>query len=52
MPWTTPPIIGGFLATGHWSGAALAFVNIIISIIIYLPFVVIAERMEAKNEMA
>lgn len=51
MPWTTPPILGGFLATGHWSGAALAFVNIVISIIIYLPFVVIAERMEAKNEM-
>lgn len=51
MPWTTPPIIGGFLATGHWSGAALAIVNIVISIVVYLPFVMIAERMEAKNEM-
>lgn len=49
MPWTTPPIISGFLATGHISGAILATVNIIISIVIYLPFVYAAERMEAKK---
>ena len=49
MPWTTPPIISGFLATGHISGAILALVNIIISIVIYLPFVYAAERMEAKK---
>ena len=51
IPWTTPPIIGGFLATGHWSGAALAAVNIIVSIVIYLPFVYAAEKMEARREM-
>lgn len=49
MPWTTPPIVSGFLATGHISGAILATVNILISIVIYLPFVYAAERMEAKK---
>lgn len=49
MPWTTPPIISGFLATGHISGAILSIVNIIISTLIYLPFVYAAERMEAKK---
>jgi PTS system cellobiose-specific IIC component len=50
IPWVTPPIIGGYLATGgHWSGAVLAAVNLVISVIIYLPFVVAAERLEAKK---
>lgn len=50
IPWVTPPIIGGYLATGgHWSGAALAAINVVISIIIYLPFVVVAERIEVKR---
>ena len=49
MPWTTPPILGGFMATGHWSGAALCIVNIAVSILIYLPFVVMAEKMDAKK---
>lgn len=48
MPWTTPPILGGFMATGHISGAILSLVNIIIAIIIYLPFVYISEKMEDK----
>ena len=49
MPWTTPPIIGGFMATGHWSGAVLCVVNIVVSILIYLPFVVMAEKIDAKK---
>jgi len=50
IPWVTPPIIGGYLATGgHVSGAVLAAVNVVISIIVYLPFVVVAERMEVKK---
>ncbi len=49
MPWTTPPILGGFMATGHWSGAVLCIVNILVSILVYLPFVVMAEKMDAKR---
>jgi PTS system cellobiose-specific IIC component len=48
VPWTTPPIIGGFLATSHWSGAALAVVNLAISFIIYLPFVIISNKADEK----
>ena len=37
--WTTPPIVSGYLATNSWRGAVLQLVIIIISVIIYLPFV-------------
>lgn len=37
--WTTPPFVSGYLATGSWKGAALQLVIIIISVLIYLPFV-------------
>lgn len=50
MPWVTPPILGGWLATGgHLSGALLAAVNLVISIVIYLPFVIAQNRIESKK---
>lgn len=49
MPWTTPPIIGGLMATGHWTGGALCVVNIVVSVMIYLPFVIMAEKIDAKK---
>lgn len=49
IPWVTPPIVGGFMANGHWSGAALAAVNLIISIVIYLPFVIASEKIDARR---
>ncbi|MGL4362918.1 MAG: PTS sugar transporter subunit IIC [Cellulosilyticaceae bacterium] len=49
LPWTLPPVLGGFLATGHWTGAALAMVNLVVGIIIYIPFIIMAERIDAKN---
>lgn len=53
IPWVTPPIIGGLLATGgHISGAVLAAVNLAISILIYIPFVIAQGRMEAKKEQS
>lgn len=51
IPWVTPPIIGGFLATGGaWQGAVLAAINLVISIAIYLPFVILSERIDARKE--
>ena len=39
LPWTMPPIIGGFLATGaSWRGALLQVVLILVSVAIYYPF--------------
>ncbi|MGL4818560.1 MAG: PTS sugar transporter subunit IIC [Bacilli bacterium] len=48
VPWTTPPIIGAFLATADISGAILAAVNLAISTLIYLPFLVASLRQERK----
>lgn len=38
MPWTTPPIISGFLSSG-WQGAVLQIFLIALGIALYLPFV-------------
>lgn len=52
MPWTTPPVIGGFLVTGSVMGALLALINLIIAIVLYIPFVIMGERYEEKAEQA
>lgn len=49
IPWTTPPVIGGFLATGSWKGAALAIFNFAIAVVMYLPFIRIAVRMQFEK---
>lgn len=50
IPWVTPAIMGGLLATGgHISGAILAAVNLVISVLLYLPFVFVTGRMDAKK---
>ncbi len=38
VPWTTPPIIAGFLLNG-WQGAVVQLTNLILATAIYLPFV-------------
>lgn len=49
-PWVTPPIIGGFLATSSWTGALLAAVNLLLSVLIYIPFVRMGVMQELKRE--
>ncbi|WIF94813.1 PTS sugar transporter subunit IIC [Caminicella sporogenes] len=50
MPWTTPVGIGGFLATGgSIAGGLLALVNFTVAVMIYLPFVILADKM-ARGE--
>jgi len=50
IPWVSPPIVGGWLATGgHISGAILATVNLVVDIIIYLPFVYAHAHIENKK---
>lgn len=50
IPWITPVGIGGFLATGGSIRAAiLALVNLAIAVMIYLPFVKIAD-MQAEEK--
>ncbi|MFD2627820.1 PTS cellobiose transporter subunit IIC [Oceanobacillus kapialis] len=52
VPWTTPPIIGGYLATGSLAGSILQLVNIFIGLLIYLPFFKIWDTMKVKEEKA
>ncbi|MGM0219465.1 PTS sugar transporter subunit IIC [Enterococcus sp. AZ126] len=45
IPWTTPPVISGFLATaGDWRAAVLQVIIIAASVFIYLPFLRIDEK--------
>ncbi|MCF0260337.1 MAG: PTS cellobiose transporter subunit IIC [Erysipelotrichaceae bacterium] len=50
LPWTTPPVVGGFLATGSWQGAVLQVVLVAISFAIYYPFFKAADRQKLKEE--
>lgn len=51
VPWTMPPVISGFLATGgHMSGAILQIVLIILDILIYYPFYQTVERQNVLAE--
>ena len=50
LPWTTPQIIGGFLATGSWQGAVLQVVLVAVSFMIYFPFFKAADRNNLMEE--
>lgn len=51
LTWTTPPIMSGFLLCG-WRGAVLQLVLIVLNVLIWFPFVRIADRAAAKEETA
>ena len=49
IPWTTPPVISGFLATGgDWRAAVLQIAIIVASVFIYLPFLRVDEKVTAS----
>lgn len=51
VPWTMPPIISGFLATGgHASGAILQIILIVLDVMIYYPFYQTVERQNLLAE--
>lgn len=51
MPWTMPPIISGYFATGgHISGSIIQIIGIAISTLIYYPFFVFADKQQRINE--
>lgn len=52
LPWTMPPIIGGFLATGgSWQGAVLQVILIAVSFVIYYPFFKVADKKNLEQEL-
>lgn len=50
MPWTTPPIISGFLSSG-WQGAVLQVIMIAIGVLIYFPFIKTIDNTYIKEEL-
>ncbi|MFV0395610.1 MAG: PTS sugar transporter subunit IIC, partial [Coprobacillaceae bacterium] len=50
VPWTTPPILLGFLATGaNIMGAVSQAIVIVVSVLIYTPFLIAYERQQNKE---
>lgn len=53
VPWTTPPLLNGFLATGgDFRAIIVQLVIIIIGVLLYLPFMKISERVSRKQAEA
>lgn len=52
VPWTTPPIISGWLATGSWTGAALQIILIVIDVALYLPFFLSVDKAQRNDSNA
>ena len=50
IPWTTPPIISGWMLTGSWHGAAFQVVEICLCTALYLPFVRKAEAGRIREQ--
>jgi len=52
VPWTTPPLVNGFLASGgDWMVIVVQLVSMVAQVLLYIPFLRIAERV-AKEEAA
>jgi lactose/cellobiose-specific phosphotransferase system IIC component len=51
IPWTTPPLVSGWLLTGSWRGVAIQCLGLVLSLALYLPFVRRAEA-QRKREQA
>lgn len=49
VTWTTPVLLSGFVSTGNLSGPALQFVNILIGVSCYTPFVILADKLRERQ---
>lgn len=49
IPWATPPIISGFLL-GGWQGSVVQLVIMLVSIVVYYPFVKVQDKVFLEQE--
>jgi PTS system cellobiose-specific IIC component len=47
-----PPVISGFIVTGHLSGSVMQLINLLIGAMLYLPFMRIVDKQYRAAEMA
>ncbi|OPJ55660.1 PTS sugar transporter subunit IIC [Alkalithermobacter paradoxus] len=50
VPWTTPPIIGGFIV-GGWKGALMQIIIILMSASVYYPFMKMQDQISYSAEL-
>lgn len=50
IPWTTPPVIAGFLVSG-WRGGVYQVIQILLSVVIYYPFFKLVDTKAYNIEM-
>ncbi|MDR3299694.1 MAG: EAL domain-containing protein [Candidatus Accumulibacter sp.] len=48
--WTTPPLLGGFVATQSVAGVFLQVFNLTLGTLIYMPFVKISDRLKTERQ--
>ena len=52
MPWTTPPFISGYIATGgKISGVVIQIITFLVSGMIYYPFFKMWDKKKVEEEM-
>ncbi|MGL5417650.1 MAG: PTS cellobiose transporter subunit IIC [Clostridium sp.] len=49
IPWTTPPVISGFLVSG-WQGSVLQILLMALGVILYIPFIKAIDNQYLKEE--
>lgn len=50
VPWTTPILISGFLATNSWQGAVLQIVEFLVVFVVWFPFMKALDRQTLAEE--
>lgn len=51
LPWTTPPIISGFLATNSIMGSVVQIICLVVGVLIFIPFVRVLDKEYRKDEV-
>jgi len=48
-PWTTPPVLSGFLATGgDWRASVFQIIMITLTVLLYIPFLKVSEKRNSQ----
>lgn len=50
VPWTVPPILSGLLFTGSINGAIVQVINLAVATLIYVPFVLTANKIAQRKQ--
>ncbi len=52
MIWTTPLLVGGYVATGSVAGVVMQLVNLALGILLYYPFVILSGQLNERSGKA